>query len=153
MTAESTTYRMSRAVVLRVFGRSVFALGAVLLVGVVAGALIDLPAGVIGGAVALAVVALLALTLLVARPPRLLALSTEGYSVHHVPASAVSAARWRSVGGVQTRDSPQGPLVVLALDDGRTSIVPVTLLGARATEAQREIHDRLNAAHGYRRLD
>jgi hypothetical protein len=42
-------------------------------------------------------------------------------------------------------------LLVLLADGGRSAL-RLSLLGPRSAEAQREVHERLNSAFGYRRL-
>jgi hypothetical protein len=88
---------------------------------------------------------------LFARPPSVLALSEDGYRIGFARTTGRRAARWREVESVGTADVGGVAALVFALADGGQSAVPVSLLGARAGEAQREVHERLNRAFGYRR--
>ncbi len=149
-----TTYRWSRAQVLRVVGLLAALLGLLwLLVGA---------AGAWGGQGAVTVLSLVAAGLtalglaagiwLVIRPPRVLELSDTGYRIVHLRGGGVPAAEWSRVESVHMQASTSGPAIVVELAGGGTSLVPLSLLGLRATEAQREMHERLNTAFGYRRL-
>ncbi len=40
----------------------------------------------------------------------------------------------------------------ITLSSGQVTLVPLSLLGDQGGSAEREVHDRLNAAFGYRRL-
>jgi hypothetical protein len=149
-----STYRWSRAAVLRLIGVAAVVLGVLwLALGLLGGWL----PGTIGSTVegvcaALTAAALAAGCLLVARPPRVLELSAAGYRIWHLRGAGVHAAGWSQVEAVDTQASRDGRMIVVELSDGRTSTVPVTLLGARALEVQREMHERLNGAFGYRSL-
>ncbi len=154
MSAGTTRYRWSRALVLRPIGVVVALLGVLWVVGVAA---VEWTSSGLDGfvVVALAVTGLILVAAVVttARPPVVLDLSPEGYRVRHVRGSGIPAAAWRDVESVVTRPSAAGAMVVFELAGGRQSVLPVALLGGRAREAEREIHDRLNTAHGYRALD
>ncbi|MGI8433791.1 MAG: hypothetical protein ACR2LE_03510 [Nocardioidaceae bacterium] len=144
-----TTYRLGRANVLRVAGVGAAALGLCWVVT----ALMGLPSA---GVVALAVLTgclLLATAVLALWPPRVLDLDADGYRVRLVRGAGESQAQWRSVDSVETAPVGGALCLVVSLSGGRSSVIPLSLLGSRSAQAQREIHERLNAAHGYRRLD
>jgi hypothetical protein len=150
-----TTYRWSRAHVLRAIGTLVVGLGlAWLVLGIASGwrgqgILSTLPviAMVVTGT------ALVAAAWLVITPPRVLELSPSGYRITHLRGGGVGSAGWTEVTSVDTRPVGGVPAIVVELQGGRTSTVPLSLLGPRAGQAQREMHDRLNTAFGYRRLN
>jgi hypothetical protein len=106
------------------------------------------------GAVAAACTAVVLVggALILLRPPSLLELSVAGYRIRRVRGVGVASADWTDVHSVETRASSAGPAIVVDLSDGRMSTLPLSLLGPRAAEAQHEMHERLNAAFGYRRL-
>ncbi len=122
------------------------------LLSVVAAA-IGFPAWAVGGLAVLALALVAVAVRLLAFPPRLLTLTADHYAVHNIRGNPTASAAWADVASVSTRDIAGSAAVVIELADGRTSFVPVGLLGSRAVEAQREIHERLNNAHGYRRLN
>jgi hypothetical protein len=145
---DATTYRWSRAYGVRLLGLALAVLGATFLVMTLA----DRAGWTVVLVGLVAVVAAVVLARLVVWPPAVLVLTADGYRVRHLRGAGARAASWREVEGVQTRTTSDGPAIVVELADGRTSVVPLALLGPRAGEAQREIHERLNTAFGYRRL-
>ncbi len=148
-----TTYRWSRAQVLRSVGLGVALLGLMWLgIGTASAWRRDVGSVLSVGGAALTGLGLTAAIWLVARPPRVLALSAAGYRIFHLRGGGVPAADWFDVESVETRSATGGPAIVVELSGRRTSLVPLSLLGLRASEAQREMHDRLNSAFGYRRL-
>jgi hypothetical protein len=151
-TAEVSTYRWSRAHVVRVLGMLAVVLGVLWLALGLVTAIGDLPPWVGAVAAACTAAALIAGTWLMVRPPRLLELSPTGYRIRGVRGAGASAAVWSEVSFVETQASPAGHAIVVDLTNGSTSTLPLTLLGRRAAEAEHEMHERLNAAFGYRRL-
>ncbi len=144
-----TTYRLGRALVLRVAGVVVAMLGLCWLVIT----LMSLPSAGVVPLMLLTGCLLLATAILALRPPRVLDLDTDGYRVRLVRGTGESRAQWRSVDAVETAPVGGALCLLVSLSGGRSSVIPLSLLGARSAEAQREIHERLNGAHGYRRLD
>ncbi len=88
-----------------------------------------------------------------AAPPVVVSLSTQGFRLGRPAGGVVKRAHWMSVDNVNTDEGPAGIRLVFTLDTGQTGDVPLMLLPLRADELQREVHERLNAAHGYRRLN
>ena len=68
-------------------------------------------------------------------------------------AAGTTTAEWDDVESVDSGVVRGTPAIVLALTGGRSTVVPLSLLGRRNVEAQRDIHKRLNDAYGYRHLD
>jgi hypothetical protein len=93
------------------------------------------------------------LLFLTAWPPVLLEVSTAGYRVRNVRRPGVAEASWSEVVSVEGGAGADGSVMRIRLSDGRSTLVPLALLGPGASTAEREVHDRLNAAFGYRRLD
>jgi hypothetical protein len=144
----SSTYRLSTAHVLRVLGPLVIALGALWMVV----AITELTGAVRGLAALLTLVVVGVGAVALVRPPRVLQLSADGYRVSLVRGAGVPRSSWPEVEAVGTQPGGTGPCLVLTLKGKQTTVVPLSLLGARSLEAQREVHERLNQAHGYRRL-
>lgn len=144
-----SVYRLSRAHAMCLVAPVIIALGAVWLVCTLTGVIEDALAVLLSGtAVVLAVASFFVL-----RPPRVLSLSDTGYRVGFVRGVGRGRASWLEVEGVETRPVGDALSLVLAAGDGSSSVVPLTLLGARRVEAERDIHDRLNRANGYRAFD
>jgi hypothetical protein len=144
-----TSYRLDPAVLLRVAGSLLVVLGLACVVVVVT----------VGSSPLLLVLAALTVLLVVVgavatlRPPRILTLSDRGFRVSLVRGAGTTSASWDDVESVDSGVVRGTPAIVLALTEGRSTVVPLSLLGRRNVEAQRDIHNRLNDAYGYRHLD
>ena len=152
---DTTQYRWPRPLMLRVGGVVTAALGPLWIVGIAFDRWIVSGLGATVHALALATTAaiLVVALALLGRPPLVIELAPDRYQLHHLRGGGVATAQWRDVKSAQTQSTSSGPLIVLQLKDGQRSMVPLTLLGARAVEAEREIHDRLSTGHGYRPLE
>jgi hypothetical protein len=148
-TGAVSTYRLGVAHLIRVAGSLIVALGVIWLVGTLLG--VGGPGRVVLAVLTLAV--LIALVVAFARPPRVLTLDHSGYQVRWVRGAGRPRAAWREVAHVTTRGAGNAAMMQFELTDGESTTVPLTLLGADRLKAQREVHDRLNSARGYRKLD
>ncbi len=97
----------------------------------------------------LAAVIFLAGLLTVLRPPLVVALDAQGFRLGGMAQGDVRKGHWTTVEKV---DAEQGHLV-FTLQSGETGSVALMLVRSRATDLQRDVHERLNTAHGYRRLN
>ena len=86
------------------------------------------------------------------RPPAVLTLTDVGYRIGFARNRGCTAAAWREVESVGTADASGVAVLVFVLADGSRSAVPLSLLGSRNADAQRDVHERLNRAYGYRRF-
>jgi hypothetical protein len=142
------SYRLDRAVVLRVVGPFFVLVGVAWVVLTAVG----------GGATPALVLAVLTLALVLGgalalyRPPTVVALSEDGYRVSLVRGAGVTAADWSDVESVDTKLAGGAPSIVVTLRGGGTTVIPLSLLGRQHVDAQRDIHNRLNTAFGYRHL-
>jgi hypothetical protein len=143
-----STYRLSTAHVLRAVGPLAIALGVVWVVAALVAPWP--PLRWLLGIATLSFVAISAVALL--RPPTVLRLSADGFRVSFVRGVGVAEAAWSDVETAGAERRSGTACLCIMLTDGRTSVVPLSLLGTRGGEAQRDLHGRLNAAHGYRRL-
>ena len=102
----------------------------------------------------------LALTALAAvrvlRPPAVLVLSDVGYRVRVVRgAGTTREAAWTDVARVRRQRLAPGTCLVLSLNDGARTVVPVALLEGGAAVGDRletDLRSRLDLSHGQRRL-
>jgi hypothetical protein len=133
---------------MRIIGPLVLVLGAAWVVIAVA-EITGTPRGLLALVTLVVVVAGLVALL---RPPRVLTLTDEGYRVSLVRGAGVYRAAWTDVESVGTQTVGGALALVFSLKGGAHSAVPLTLLGQHNLAAQREVHQRLNDAHGYRRL-
>jgi hypothetical protein len=115
-----TEYRLAPAIVLRVAGAALVAL-----VGLVA---------VAGGAA------------YAARATYVVRLDPLGYDVRLVRGAGVKRARWVDVAEVSTAEVHGAPCIVVALRDGRTTTVPVTLLAGDRDEFANRLRALLQQA-------
>ncbi len=145
---DETVYRWSRAFGLRIVGGAAMALAALWVLAAVLGfpAWLLVPLGVAG------LIALGCLMRLVVFPLPLLELTDNGYRVRNTRGPGVAAAAWADVESIASEDAGQGMVMVIRLTDGRSSLVPLSLLGVEAQPAEKDVHERLNRAFGYRPL-
>jgi hypothetical protein len=144
----TTSYRIDAAVVVRVVGSLFVVVG-------LAWVLVILTAGRSAALVAVAVVTVVLAAGAVwasIRPPRVLTLSEDGFRVSFVRGAGSKTGTWDEVEAVDAGLAGRSPSIVLTLTSGRSTVIPVSLLGRRNVEAQRDMHDRLNDAYGYRHL-
>ncbi len=143
-----TRYRWSRASGLRIVGAVVVGLAVVWVVAAMSGfagwslVLLTLAAAITVGCVVRLIVV----------PPLLLEVSSDGYRLHHIRGGGVHEARWSEVESVEGGGGVRGAVMSVTLTSGQVTLVPISLLGDQGASAEREVHDRLNAAFGYRRL-
>jgi hypothetical protein len=146
--SDVTRYRWSRAYGVRIAGVAVICLAVVWMIAALSGF-------AWWSELLLAVVTLAAVGCLVRFvwvPPLLLEVSSHGYRLANVRGGGVPSASWSEVESVATGRADNGLVMYVTLNDGRSTSVPVSLLGARSVAAEREMHSRLNSAFGYRRL-
>ena len=133
-----TTYRLDRAPALAV-------VGVVVVVAAVTGFVAVVATSALAGVVT--VLLLLAAVVLVARPPVVARLDAHGIRTRR------ARERWVDVADVSVRDG----MLLLALGeegaDQKALRLSLATVGARAPELVREVYDRLNTAHGYRRFE
>jgi hypothetical protein len=144
---QPAVYRLARAIVVR-------AAGAALVVLAVAVIVVSVVAALVGwGFWVVAAVALLGLVLVAAgawwatRRAYVVRLDRLGYEVRLVRGAGVRRARWVDVAGASTADARGVPCVVLALRDGRTTTVPVSVLAGDRDEFVTRLRALLRRAH------
>ncbi len=143
-----STYRLDRGVALVTVGVSLVAAAVAVFVAFLLAPL-DGAARWIGYASIVVVVLALSLALRFAvRPPVLLRLDAEGYRSRTRSPGWVFAGRWLDIDDVVVEDD----VLVFRLSGGSEQMLPLHLFGAARLRLLHEIHDRLNAANGYRRF-
>ena len=86
-------------------------------------------------------------------PPLVVVFTSQGFRLGRAASGEVKGAHWTTVETVDTDQGPVGTRLVITLESGKTGGIALMLLPRRANELQREVHERLNTAHGYRRLN
>jgi asparagine N-glycosylation enzyme membrane subunit Stt3 len=147
-TRTDSVYRLSTAHVLRLVAPMELLVGALWVVAGVAG----LPPGWTAALAVVTVAVVVGAAVMFMRPPRVLTLTASGYRLGFGRRTGAAEATWRQVESVATAEVAGVPAMVFALADGGRSALALTLLGPRANDAQRDVHERLNSAFGYRKL-
>ena len=158
---EPSSYLLARSHSVAALGRCAVGTGTVVLGLVLAAALTDDIPDPLAGALAVAIGLGLALTGLAAmrvlRPPVVLELSDAGYRVRVLRrAGTARQAGWTEVAKVRRQRLAPGTCLVLALNDGARTVVPLALLEGGVATGQRleaDLRSRLDRSHGQRRLN
>jgi hypothetical protein len=143
-----SAYRLSTAHVIRLIAPFELLIGVAWIVTAVVGP----SPGWWFALVAATVVVALAGGYLLLRPPTVLTLTADGYRIGVARGAGRAEARWRDVESVGAAEVGGIPMLIFVLADGGRSALPLSLIGPRNGEAQRDVHERLNTAFGYRRL-
>lgn len=145
-------YHLSRPLAVRLLGSLVAIVGGLLVVWTVVAVLLDLPtAAVLGGIVVAALLVATAAVVLLRRV-HVVRLDEAGYRVRLVRGAGVAGARWTDVEDVVATTVAGERCIVLRLRDGRTTTIPVRVLGGGSEAFVADLQDHLNRGHGYRRI-
>ncbi len=148
----STTYRLARPYALRAFGFHLIAAAVAALLATVLlrfdATAVRVVAWVLAG---LAVVAVLDGVRVLLRPPVAVRLDDRGIRAGHGSQGELRVL-WSDVETVEYADDGVRRLQ-LTLTAGGAPYVALSAVGERADELIREVHARMNAAHGYRTLE
>ncbi|MCW2761455.1 MAG: hypothetical protein JWR85_1656 [Marmoricola sp.] len=145
-------FALAPALRARLLGTGLVAIGVVVVLGVLASWLTDLPSTVVSGLVVLAVVGVAALGLLLGLRHWVLRLDAHGYRVRALRSAEARSARWTDVLDLQATTVAGHRCVVLRLRDGRTTTLPVDVIEGGPTALTDALSAHLDRGHGYRRL-
>ena len=145
-------YGVAPQVRARVMGAFLVLLGVLVCLTTVVVSLLQLPLGVMSVLVVLAVVAVLGGGLLLARRTYVVRADADGYRVRLVRGAGVRAARWQDVEDVVATRVAGARCVQLRLRNGGTTTIPVDVLAIDGDDFVRELQNRLDHGHGYRRI-
>ncbi len=151
-TENATVYRLAPAVAARLLGLVLVAIAALILVGTLAIAVIDLHTAFLLVPVVLTVVVLVATWWLWREKGWLVRLTAEGYRVQWVRGVGAASARWKDVEDAVTTAVAESPVVVLRLRDGRTTTIPVEMLAVDREAFVRDVQAHLQQGHGLRKF-
>jgi hypothetical protein len=144
-----STYRLDKSVALVTVGISLVAAAVAVFVAFLLAPL-DSPLRWIGYvAIVVAVLAALMALRFAIRPPVVLRLDEQEYHSRTRSAGGLFAGRWLDVEDVTVVDD----VLVFSITGGREQRMPLEFFGPDRMRLLRDIHDRLNAAHGYRRFE
>ncbi len=135
----ASDYRVSQALTVRFMGAFLVLVG--LLVFATAGVvgLFRLPVDILSVVVILAVISVVVVGFLLTRLTVLVRLDDLGYQVRYLRKAGVLRARWSEVEDVVSGFASGEPVVVIRLQDGRTTTIPVNLVAGSADEFARDI--------------
>ena len=146
-------YRLAQPIAARILGVLIAVLGGLVVLLTLGVWLLDLPSAVLSVGIVVAVLLLLGGGFLLTRGARVVRLDEAGYSVRLVRGAGVKQARWTDVEDVVATTVAGERCVVLRLRDGRTTTLPVRLLGASPDTFVKDLQGHLNRGHGYRRIN
>lgn len=136
----------------RLLGSGLLATGLVVVVLLVLGGLVGIPAPVVTGVVALATVGIVVLLALLGPRHWVVRLDADGYRVRGLRSARVRAARWSDVLDLRATTIEGTRCLVVRLRDGRTTTLPVDVVAGDPDELTRLFEACLDRSHGYRRL-
>ena len=148
--AVPSEYRLSQPVIARILGLLLALLGGLVVLLTLAVALLDLPAALLGSGFVAAVLLLLVGGFVLTRRSTVVRLGEAGYQVRLVRGAGVKQARWTDVEDAVATTVAGERCVVLRLRDGRTTTIPVRMLGTNPDAFVRDLQGHLNRGHGYR---
>ena len=79
-------------------------------------------------------------------------LDDDGYRVRFVRGAGVKEARWVEVEEAVTAEVSGSPCVVLSLQDGRTTVIPMEAVAGDREAFVRDLQEHLQRGHGIRRI-
>lgn len=145
---------MRRAYFARSLGR-VAILAAVLMVLATVCLAVSAPGVVTSTLVVLTTVALIitaVVTVSVMLPPTLIQLDRQGFRASKRYTSGRRNADWYDVQGAASHEGPNGWVLMLQLNDGGHTAVPLSLADANPVTVEQDVRARLDEGHGYRPL-
>jgi hypothetical protein len=147
-------YRVRRAYFARALGRTAIVTAVLVLLVTVC---LAVPAPgwltallVVLTAVAMVVASWIAVSVML--PPTLLQLDEQGFRVSKRYSSGPRQRSWWEVQNVASQQGPQGWALIMQHDDGEYTAVPLSLAAVDPVRVEQDVRDRLNEAHGYRKL-
>jgi hypothetical protein len=148
----STSHRLAAPLAARLVGSVLVVVAVLVVLATLLVAVLDLHTSVLLAVALVALLAVAATAVAVRRRP-VLRLDESGYRVSWVRGAGVKAAAWGDVADAVTA-SPGGiDCVVLRLEDGRTTSIPVAAVATDRDALVAEVRERLRRGEGLRPLD
>jgi hypothetical protein len=144
-------YGLAPQVRARVMGAFLVLLGVLVCATTVVVSLLQLPLDVMSVLVVLVVLAVFGGGYLLTRRTYVVRTDADGYRVRLVRGAGVKAARWLDVEDVVATHVAGARCVQLRLRDGGTTTIPVDVLAMDGDDFVRQLQNRLDHGHGYRR--
>ena len=150
--SSAVDYGVAPQVRARVMGVFLVLLGVLVCATTVVVSLFQLPLDVMSVLVVLTVLAVFVGGHLLTRRTYVVRADADGYRVRLVRGAGVKAARWQDVEDVVATHVAGARCVQMRLRDGGTTTIPVDVLAIDADDFVRELQNRLDRGHGYRRI-
>lgn len=149
---ETTHYRLPGVLAARVVGAALVALAVLVLTATVLVVALEVTPDLLVLVAGLGVLGLALLGWWLRSRAYLVRLDGDGYQVGLAFGVGVRAARWREVTDLGTTTVGGTPQVVLNLEGGGRTTLPVAALGEQREDLVRDLTARLRHGHGLRRL-
>ena len=149
--SSAVDYGVAPQVRARVMGVFLVLLGVLVCATTIVVALFQLPLEVMSVLVVLVVVAVFGVGHLLTRRRYVVRADADGYRIRLVRGAGVKAARWQDVEDVVATHVAGARCVQLRLRNGETTTIPVDVLAIDGDDFVRELQNRLDHGHGYRR--
>ena len=144
-----STYRLDRGVALVFVGGSLIVAAVAVFLAFVLTPLENEVHWIGVAAILVAAAALAVAARLVVRPPVVLRLDVDGYRSRTRSAGGLFSGRWLDIDDVVVADD----VMVFSIAGGGEQRLPLGFVGPDRMRLLRDVHDRLNAAHGYRQFE
>jgi hypothetical protein len=148
----ASDYRFAPALIVRLAGAVLVALGVLVVLVAVLVTALDLSGTVLAVTVVAAALLVVVVAGVAARGTRLVHFDDNGYQVRLLRGAGVKRARWREVEDAVTANVSGHNCVVLRLRDGRTTTIPVEVLDTEPAAFVADLTSHLDRGHGYRRI-
>lgn len=142
----ATDYRLAPPVMARFVGAYLVLLAVVLLGTTAAAATLDLNPDLLVVVLGVGLLGLIGLAWWLRTHLVVLRLTATGYRVRMIRVAGVTEARWSDVEDAVAATPRDVQCVVLRLRDGRTTTIPVELVGADKDDLARDIREHLRRA-------
>lgn len=145
--SEVTRYRLAPALVARLVGRALVAVGVLVLLATVIAALVGSGWAVVVAVAVVGLVLVAGQAWWLSRRAWVVRLTPEGYAVRLLQRVGARGADWGQVTEAVAA-SPQGePCLVIRLADGRSTVLPVAALAGDREVLAHDVRRRLRDAH------
>ena len=147
MSDSTTTYRLAPALGARLVGRSLVTLGVLVAVATLVGLLVGVGWRLAGGVTLVGLLLLSGWAWYLLRRAWALRLSADGYAVRMLGGVGATSAAWSQVTEVAAASPGGTPCLVIRLDDGRATRLPMPAVAADADALALDVRRRVRDAH------
>jgi hypothetical protein len=149
---EPVVYRLAPAVVVQLVGLACVVLALVLFAGTAIVAVAGLPADLLLVVVLVLVAGVFVAGWWLRNRAYVLRATADGYRIGLVRGAGLKEARWSQVEQAVTAVRRDAPCIELRLKDGRTTVIPASVLAVDTATFVQELRGHLQRASGLKRL-